>query len=220
MQLSTILIVAIGCIFLGVGWADALDRRKRVVLLIAAFLGLHVFACGLPSLLYFASRFDRRIDRRFTVMPFRGYSLYSKPAPSKVLQAEAVMVDGDGVEYPIDFRIWEPLIPRYANVLLWESVWESSNFQQEMGKTLFNRLDTALKIRQATGRFDGFNSYLLGCCHYPEHQTPARQWNSQARLPSSHAIEAVRVYRVGWDKWKRRSTPSAYSRVLAYEYKR
>ncbi len=216
MVLTTTIFTAITATVIVIDRCGRISRRARVGLLLSAFFALQL----LPFALQVADHFcDVRIPT-FNVMPFRAYSLYSTPAPESFTEAEAVLVDDVGAEHPIDFRVWEPLIPRYANRLLLHSLSQSPESQQHVAATLFEKSVVALQTRESAGQFDGFNEYLLGQFSYPKHQTPASLWGRSVEIPLSDAVVGVRVYRVGWNKQQRRLDPSQYSRVLAYEYVR
>jgi hypothetical protein len=194
--------------FLVVGRLDSNFRRQRVSMILVAFLALYLYpwVTGLPW--------------SDSIMPFRSYSLYSTGAPKSVSHAEIVMVDTGGREYPVDFRVWQPFIPRVFNGLLWGAFREPrpEGEAEQLARVLLSRTRVALKQHRERGEFRGFDAYLLGSLSMPQHQTPARCWERGAALPPPSGITMVRIYRIDFDSAERARDPSSYKRTLLFEF--
>src|SRR5262245_20589505 len=81
-------------------------RRTRVALLVVLFLGLQLYPWLAAS------------EKEDFIMPFASYRLYPDPPPPIIRYPELRMVTASGADYEIDFRVWQPHIARYFNVLL------------------------------------------------------------------------------------------------------
>jgi hypothetical protein len=183
-------------------------RRARVVFLIALFLGLYL----LPWI--------AGIRLGQFVIPFGYYNLYSILAPESQGYGEVVMVGRDGREYPVDFRVWQPFIPRSFNFILRRRLTDQtvSREKDRIGRTLVKRVKEALRHHHRPGGFDGWNAYLLGHFHYPEHQTAAVLWAPDAKLPQPEEVCGVRIYWIQYQTSERREDPARYTRTLLHEF--
>ena len=172
--------VALGilAVFCAVGSLAPWLRRTRVTVLIVLFLGLelHPWVAGTQM-----GEF---------IMPFASYRLYPNPPPPVVRFPELRMVTASGAEYEIDFRVWQPLIPRFFNVLLQKRM--RRPLDPAVADFLLARVQEALRRFHEHGRFDGANRHLLGPLHYPEHQTAEWRWGPGVRLPLPEEVVAVR----------------------------
>lgn len=165
--------------FLVVGAPAPWLRRTRVAAVVVVFLGLELQ----PWLT--AAPLDA------FVMPFAYYRLYTTP-PRPVIQVpELRMVTASGATYPIDFHVWQPLIPRYVNVLLQRKL--GGRLDPATAATLLARVKEALRGFHERGRLESPNGYLLGPLHYPEHQTGAWLWRPGDALPQPEEVVAVRL---------------------------
>ena len=201
--------IALGLVgvFLGVGSPGGSWRKARVALLIALFLGMHLYPWWMTQ---------RPWD---SVMPFAYYRLYVSPAPKRVTQTEISVVAKDGGEYAIDYRIWEPLIPRFFNVLMDRHVIRRRSVDPVVGEYLLARVQEGLLERQqAGGWMPGPSEYLLGRFAYPTHQTGTRRWGMPAgAAPAPEDVASVRVYRTVSSLEQRRKNPLAFRRRLVWE---
>lgn len=194
-------------VFLGVGSPGGSWRMTRVGLLIAVFLGMHIYPWMMTQ---------RPWD---SVMPFAYYRLYVSPAPNRVTQTEVSVVAKNGGEYAIDNRIWEPHIPRFFNVLIDRHVLRRRSVDPEVGEYLIARVLEGLRERQrAGGVMPGPSTYLLGSFAYPTHQTGTRRWSMGAgAAPAPEDVVGVRVYRTISSLEQRRRNPLAFRRTLVWE---
>lgn len=154
-------------------------RRTRVTALIVLFLGLELqpWLTGAPIHAF--------------VMPFAYYRLYTTPPRAVIQVPELRMVTSSGAEHPIDVHLWQPLIPRYVNVLLqWKL---GARLDPATADALLARVKDALRGFHERGHLDPPNGYLLGPLHYPEHQTGAWRWQPGDALPQPEDVVAVRL---------------------------
>ena len=153
-------------------------------------------------------------------MPFRDYSLYTSPAPESYYHAQPVMVNKQGNEYPIDFRVWQPWIPRYFNIRLRKTLDADRITQQKVGKVLLDKAKSALETYHARDKIKTPSAWLLGNLHYPSHQTPSQYWEAGTNLPTADEIVMIKVYRVSWVATNRQMNPMNYQKEVAYEFRK
>jgi hypothetical protein len=165
-------------VFCAVGSLAPWLRRARVTVLIVLFLGLelHPWVAGTQM-----GEF---------IMPFASYRLYPNAPPPVVRFPELRMVTASGAEYEIDFRVWQPHIPRYFNVLLQKRM--RRPLHPDVADFLLARVKKALREFHERGHFVGADSYLLGSLHYPEHQSAAWRWRPGTSLPQPEEVVEVR----------------------------
>lgn len=199
--------IALGMVvlFLVAGSPRGPWRRIRVSLLVTLFLGMHVYP-------WWARQ--RPWD---SVMPFIYYRLYVGPAPGRVSQPEMTVVATDGREYPIDYRIWQPHVPRYFNVLMDRHIRKHRGVDPEVGELLLARVQEGLAEWRDQGALEGRNGHLLGGFQYPSHQTGAWRWGPDANLPGPEDIASVRIYWTQSVLAARRENPEALRRSLLWD---
>lgn len=186
-------------------------RRQRVNVVILLFLGLYASTFTLfPYPLSYVT--GKRI------MPFRSYNLYSVPAPTRYYCARPFMVSSQGKEYPIDFRLWYPFVPRYFNILLEKTLDSDAQTQHRTGAVLLKKVRAGLDNYHTNGRFIEPSARLLGNLHYPAHQSHAIVWRPGMKLPKSKDIVKIRVYRFEWETINTKTNAARFQKTLCYEF--
>lgn len=152
------------------------------------------------------------------VWPFSTWPLVAALVPPTVTHPRIVAIDGEGQEYPIDYRAWAPI--EIDELLGWEGKYFfglDRAAQDRVGAYLLGIVERNREQWSAGKPVPYFERYLgplstpffLG---HPEH------WTIGAGVPAQ-PFRGLRLYHELWNVEERWRDPGKVVRQLAYEYR-
>jgi hypothetical protein len=156
--------------------------------------------------------------------PFSNWPMMPKIAPTKAGDGGAYRprlagATRNGVEYLVDYRVWEPLNEDELAYWLYHMLPELSPQRQDSVGAYLLRAANAGREATRAGHAPGYLAHLLGPLTVPGHLVHEKLWRRPGDVPAEPFVE-LRLYRERWDVDARAHDPRAVQFDLLYRYPR
>jgi hypothetical protein len=154
---------------------------------------------------------------QFEVWPFSTWPLVAGIVAPTVTHPRFVAVDGEGQEFPIDYRAWGPLV--FDEMMAWQGKYFLNLDRAAQDRVAAYLLDIIERNREqwSTGRPVAYFERYFGPLSAPFFLGHPEYWTQGAGVPA-RPFRGLRLYRETWDVEERWRDPSKVTRQLAYEY--
>jgi len=127
-------------------------------------------------------------------------------------------VDGDGQEYPVDYRAVEPFAIEELSAWMRVAFFGLQPAERDSAAAyLLQRLNIA-RARVRRGAAPGRQERWLGPLRAPFHTLHPRVWTGPAAVPDAPFV-GLRIYGERWDLEERAIDPTRVRRELLYQYR-
>ncbi|HEX9580949.1 MAG TPA: hypothetical protein VF970_07575 [Gemmatimonadales bacterium] len=155
--------------------------------------------------------------------PFSSWALMVGTAPRdigdspKPARIRVAAVDTRGIEYPVDYRVWQPLNIEELGTW-WHRVLPTlaAGERVRVGAFLLSRANQGWSAVQA-GRPPGYFHRFLGPLVAPSHTLHPTIWSGTADLPPEPFVR-IRLYREYYNVEARRRNPHSIQLVRVFEF--
>lgn len=151
--------------------------------------------------------------------PFARWPMAAGLADPRGENTRLLAVDARGLEWPVDYRAWQPLGFDELNP------WMHRTFPRldssARNRVLLHLLGVAesARVRARAGRGVGYFERYLGPFTAPYFDLHPKTWSPGAGAPPEPFV-GIRVYREAWQHEERRRLPDHVTRTLLHEYPR
>jgi len=154
--------------------------------------------------------------------PFSSWSMMGRVAPTTVGDGGArrvslVGVTASGAEYPIDYRVWEPLNVDELTAWLYEVFPHLSPPSQDTIGAYLLAAANAGRTSVRAGHNPGSLARTWGPIAAPGHLVHAKLWTRPEDVPADPFVE-FRLYHERWDVEARARAPGALGTDLVYRF--
>jgi hypothetical protein len=156
--------------------------------------------------------------------PFSSWSMMGRIAPTEVGDSGAhrsvlIAVTASGEEYPIDYRVWEPLNVDELTTWLYEVFPHFSPAAQDSVGAYLLASANAGRASVRAGRAPGSLARTWGPLAAPGHLVHTEYWTRAEDVPAAPFVQ-VRLYHERWDVEARARLPDMVRRDLVYRFPR
>ncbi len=148
--------------------------------------------------------------------PFSSWIMMRWTSTAVVSELRLYGVDAEGVEYPIDYRAWEPLSLEELTSWLDRVFPMLSPAEQHSAATYLLAAANQARERAQAGARLGVNDRWLGPLAAPTHLLHPRHWAPPGQAPA-YPLEQLRIVRESWNVEVGRDRPGAVVRRVEYE---
>jgi hypothetical protein len=158
------------------------------------------------------------------IWPFSYWSMMGRIAPTQVgdrgiHMSDLVAVTASGAEYPIDYRVWEPLNIDELETWLYDVFPHLPPLTQDSVGAHLLAAANAGRVAVRAGKQPGTLARTWGPLAAPGHLVHAKLWTRPADVPDSPFVE-IRIYHERWDIEARARNPNEVGADLVFRFPR